>query len=88
MAINSTVQGTAAEIVKLGMIAVEKNLQKAGIDGYILLQIHDEILLEVKESHAQHAAAIVKETLETILQWSVPLSVQTLIGSNWHEVSK
>ena len=88
MAINSTVQGTAAEIVKLGMIAVEKNLQKARIDGYILLQIHDEILLEVKESQAQHAAAIVKESLETILQWSVPLSVQTLIGSNWHEVSK
>lgn len=88
MAINSTVQGTAAEIVKLGMIAVEKNLKQAGIDGHILLQIHDEILLEVKEEQAQKAAQIVKESLEKVLQWSVPLTVQTLTGSNWHEVSK
>ena len=80
--------GTAAELRKVGMIRVFDALVARGYDERILLQIHDELLLEVPKNRAQEAEKIVKDTLESVVDWSIPLTVATRIGDDWKKVSK
>lgn len=82
-AMNTPIQGTAADIVKLAMVNVDKALKKEKIDAKILLQIHDEILLEVKKGSEEKAAKILKEEMENIIKLKVPLVADTQIGENW-----
>ena len=82
-ALNAPIQGTAADIVKLAMINVQKRIEKENIDANILLQIHDEILLEVKEEEKEKAAEILKEEMENIIKLRVPLIADVKIGNNW-----
>ncbi len=88
VAINTVAQGTAAELLKVGMIRVFDALVARGYDERILLQIHDELLLEVPKNRAQEAEKIVKDTLESVVDWSIPLTVATRIGDDWKKVSK
>jgi DNA polymerase-1 len=88
IAINSAVQGTAAEIMKIGMIKLEKNLNSAMIPAKILLQIHDELIISVPESYIEQALKITKDSLESVVNWKIPLTVQTKTGKNWHDVTK
>lgn len=88
IAINTVAQGTAAEIMKLGMIRLHALLNERSKDEHILLQIHDELLLSVPKSTAAEVDAIIHETLEQVVDWFVPLVVTTRQGSNWQEVTK
>ena len=88
VAINTRAQGTAAEIMKKGMIALEKAFKKADLDAQILLQIHDELLITVPESQAKEAEKITQEILENVTDWPVPLAVTTRVGKDWKEVTK
>lgn len=88
MAINSPVQGTAAEIIKIGMINLEKNLAAQNLQAKILLQIHDELILSVPVSEIDTVSNIVKDSLESVVQWEIPLTVQIKTGVNWHDVTK
>ena len=88
IAINTPVQGTAAEIIKIGMIHLEKNLRAQNLQAKILLQIHDELILSVPESEIEKTAHVVKETLESVVDWETPLTVQIKTGINWHDVTK
>ena len=88
IAINTVAQGTAADITKRGMIKVCNTFKKEDIDGHILLQIHDELLVSVAQSQAQKANTLIIQDLQSVAEWSVPLVVTTRIGSNWKEVSK
>jgi len=88
IAINSPVQGTAAEIIKIGMINLEKNLKAQNINAKILLQIHDELILSVPQSEIEKTACVVQQTLELVVDWQTPLSVGIKIGKNWHDVTK
>jgi len=67
MAINSPIQGTAADIMKVAMIEVRKKLRKMGKEARILLQVHDELILEIKEDKIEEVAKITKKTMENIL---------------------
>ncbi|OGB83457.1 DNA polymerase I [candidate division TM6 bacterium RIFCSPHIGHO2_12_FULL_32_22] len=84
VAVNTVAQGTAAEIMKNGMIKLSRELQ----DAKILLQIHDELLIAVPEDKAYEMELKVKNILENIVNWSVPLKVTTRVGKTWQEVSK
>ncbi len=86
--INSPVQGTAAEIMKIGMIKLQKNLDVAKLDAKILLQIHDELILSVPQSQLEQTLKITKESLESVVAWEIPLTVQTKTGLTWHDVTK
>lgn len=86
--INTPVQGTAAELMKIGMINVCKKISDLQLDAHILLQIHDEILLSVKKSDLEKVSSIVKNTLESVVTWNIPLQVQTKSGNNWKDVTK
>ena len=88
IAINTTAQGTAAEIMKKGMIELNALIKKEKLGAKILLQIHDELLISVPENEALITQSLVKNTLEKIVKWNVPLQVSTRIGRNWKEVTK
>ncbi len=85
MAINMPIQGMSADIVKLAMIAVSTNYE-SNTNVRILLQVHDEIILEVKENIAEEDAKKVKEIMENVYKLRVPLVVSVNIGDNWGEI--
>jgi len=88
VAINTVAQGTAAEVMKLGMIRVHDVLKKNKLDAQILLQIHDELLLSVAKQEKETIESVVKKALESVVDWKVPLIVTTRFGKNWKEASK
>ncbi len=89
MAINMPIQGTAADLMKMAMIAVYHALKKEKMldfHAHMTLQIHDELVLEVEEKHAAHVAKIVKEQMENVTQLRVPIEVGVEIGDRWGEM--
>jgi len=86
MAINMPLQGTAADLMKLAMIAIHKELSKVSPDSKLMLQVHDEIVLEVPEADKNKVAKFVKKTMEDIFSLSVPLVVDLEEGKNWGDL--
>jgi DNA polymerase-1 len=82
-AINTPIQGTAADIMKRAMLSASRELAAAGINGGLVLQIHDELLLEVAEPHAARASDIVREAMQTAWSGAVALIAEVGIGPNW-----
>ena len=82
---NTPIQGSAADIIKLAMIAAYRKLQAAGVKSRILLQVHDELVLEVTEDEVEQVSAILRESMEHIVELSVPLSIDINLGRNWAE---
>ena len=85
MAMNTPIQGTAADVIKLAMIAAYHRLKEAGVKSRILLQVHDELVLEVVESELDVVQAILRESMEHVVALSVPLSIDIHWGRNWAE---
>ena len=85
MAMNTPIQGTAADVIKLAMIAAYHKLKEAGVKSRILLQVHDELVLEVVESELDVVQAILRESMEHVVALSVPLSIDIHWGRNWAE---
>ncbi len=82
-AMNSPIQGTAADIIKIAMINVHKALKKAYIDARLILQVHDELIIEAHRDCADAAKEILKKEMENAVSLSVPLSADIGVGSNW-----
>jgi DNA polymerase-1 len=80
-------QGTAADIMKIAMIGIEQDLQALGLSSQLLLQVHDELVLEILESERDQVEKIVIERMSQAAQLRVPLDVQIGIGSNWNEAA-
>jgi DNA polymerase-1 len=87
-AINTVAQGTAAELMKRGMVDLAAAFQREKVDAHMLLQIHDELLIEVPLQQVEKVESIVKSTLESVVSWDIPLEVTTRMGKNWQEVTK
>jgi DNA polymerase I len=85
VAMNSPIQGTAADIIKLAMIWVHRRLAEAGIRARMILQVHDELILEAEASCAGEAMEILRDSMEHAADLSVPLAVEAHIGKNWYE---
>ena len=85
VAMNSPIQGTAADVIKIAMIKVDEELKRSGIDARLILQVHDELLIESHVSCAQKAREILTECMENAVKFSVPLDVEGSIGTNWYE---
>lgn len=81
-------QGTAADLMKLAMIAIHKELSTISPDSKLMLQVHDEIVLEVPEADKNKVAKFVKKTMEDIFTLSVPLVVDLEEGKNWGDLEK
>ena len=85
MAMNTPIQGTSADIMKLSMINVYNRFMCEGITSKILLQVHDEIIVDCKNSELDKIKKIVKEEMENVYKLSVPLKVEIDTGINWYE---
>jgi DNA polymerase-1 len=82
-AINAPIQGTAADILKIAMINLASALQKSQLKAKILLQVHDELLLEVPENERQETTKLVQSIMENAYKLSIPLSTEARWGKNW-----
>ena len=83
MAMNTPIQGSAADIIKLAMIKTHRALQEGGFKSRILLQVHDELVLEIMQNEKEQVAELVRDAMENVVQLSVPLSVDIHTGENW-----
>ena len=88
VAINSVIQGSAADLIKLAMLRIHRDLPALPFDARLLLQIHDELLFEVPLEHQQALAAFVSERMAGVGDLSVPLKVDVKTGPNWAECEK
>lgn len=84
-AINSPIQGSAADILKVAMINLDKAIEDAGLKTRMLLQVHDEIVLEVPMAELDTIRSLVKETMESAIRLSVPLVADENAGQSWYE---
>ncbi|MBC3422064.1 MULTISPECIES: DNA polymerase I [unclassified Pseudomonas] len=84
-AINAPMQGTAADIVKRAMVAVDNWLSDSGLDARVILQVHDELVLEVREDLVEQVKAEIRPYMSNAAQLDVPLLVEVGVGSNWDE---
>jgi DNA polymerase-1 len=84
-AINTPIQGTAADLIKIAMIDVENKLTAAGFGIGLLLSIHDELLFEIEEPRVEEAQKIIKQSMEKAISISVPIEVSIGTGKNWDE---
>jgi DNA polymerase I len=84
-ATNAPVQGSAADIIKLAMIAIHNELARGRLGARMLLQVHDELVLEVPHDEVESMRALVKDRMEHAFELSVPLEVVTGVGQNWYE---
>jgi DNA polymerase-1 len=85
-AVNSRIQGTAADIMKKAMLDVNRALGAAYPDSRLLLQVHDELLVEVPEADASGVARLLKETMEGAVSLAVPLRVSVEKGESWGDI--
>ncbi len=86
VAVNTVIQGTAAEIMKIAMISIARALEEGGYGTRILLQVHDELIFEVPVEEKERVAALVKEKMESAVKLSVPLRASLEFGSSWGDM--
>jgi len=84
-AMNTPIQGTAADIMKIAMVNLDKELEKLQIDAKIILQVHDELILEVKKEDNEIAKKLLKNCMENAIGLSIPLEVELQEADNWYE---
>jgi DNA polymerase-1 len=84
-AINMPIQGTASDIVKIAMLHVEEAIQREHLRARMLMQVHDELLVEAPAEEASRVAQLLKQEMETAVELDVPLTVEVGIGDNWME---
>lgn len=86
IAINTVVQGTSADIIKIGMINIHKAFEP--LKAALILQIHDELVIELPQKELSDVKKIVKEQMENVTNWKIPLIVSIRTGSNWEKITK
>ncbi len=85
VAMNRPIQGTAADLIKLAMIRVHRRLSDSQLDARLILQVHDELLIEAGADCAGEAERILKEEMENVVRFSVPLTVEIHTADNWYD---
>jgi DNA polymerase-1 len=85
MAVNTPIQGTAADLIKLAMIRIHERLVRQGLRSRMIIQVHDELVFEVLDNEIDVMKSLVKEEMERVLSLSVPIRVDMGVGKNWDE---
>ncbi|HET8667855.1 MAG TPA: DNA polymerase I [Terriglobales bacterium] len=84
-AVNTPLQGSAADLIKLAMIALDREIRERGLKSRMTLQVHDELVFEVPESEVDTMRALVKDRMENVHKFRVPLLVEIGVGNNWRD---
>jgi DNA polymerase-1 len=85
IAVNTPVQGTAADIMKIAMVRADHEIHERGLATRMILTVHDELMFDVPKSELDEATALVRSCMEGAMQLRVPLKVETGVGANWLE---
>lgn len=85
LAVNTPLQGGAADLIKMAMLEIQKEIKKLGLKGYMILQIHDELIFEVPEEEIAIFEKVIKHKMETAYLFDIPLVANVSIGKNWKE---
>jgi DNA polymerase-1 len=86
MAVNSPLQGTAADIIKVAMIHIQNQIEGLGLSTKMIMQVHDELVFEAPEEELQNAVPMIQNEMENVMELSVPLKVSIHSGKNWADV--
>jgi DNA polymerase-1 len=86
-ALNSPLQGTAADLIKLAMIAIDRRLTAEKFQAKMILQVHDELLFEAPQSESQALSKLVRDEMESVYKLAVPLEVEICVGQNWRDMA-
>ena len=84
-AMNAPIQGAAADIIKIAMVAVYRRLKAEGLDARLILQVHDELIIECREELAEKVSAILKEEMENAVELAVPMTADVHSGKSWYD---
>ena len=85
VAMNSPLQGTAADIIKIAMIGVDRRLKEEGLKSRLVLQVHDELLIEAEQTEVETVKEILRQEMEQAASLDVPLEIDMHTGDNWYE---
>ena len=85
MAINMPIQGTAAEMIKLAMIKIHRQMKKENLKSKLIMQIHDELLLEVHNDEIDYISKMVIENMRDAMKLDVPIEIDFGVGPSWYE---
>ena len=85
-ALNSPLQGTAADLIKLAMISIDRRLSEEKFEAKMILQVHDELLFEAPEKEKNKLEKLVREEMEGVHKLAVPLVVEVGVGPNWRDM--
>lgn len=85
LAVNTPIQGAQADLIKLAMLSIDKKLAEMHLAGYMILQIHDELIFEIPDSEIKVFESLVRETMQGVMKLKIPLIVDITIGKNWKE---
>ena len=85
IALNTPIQGTAADIIKMAMVKIDKLFEEENLESKMILQVHDELIFDVKEEELDKVKSLVKETMEKVVTLKAPLKVDIDTGTNWYE---
>ena len=86
MAVNTPLQGTAADIIKVAMIRIQDRIEELSLSTKMIMQVHDELVFEVPEGELEKAIPMISDRMESVMDLSVPLRVSVNSGKNWAEV--
>ncbi len=84
-AVNAPIQGTAADLIKMAMISIDRKLREKRMQSRLIIQVHDELVFEALESEEKDLASLVKDGMENVYRMSVPLKVSLAVGESWYD---
>ena len=82
---NTPIQGTAADIIKIAMVRVADALRREGLEAKLILQVHDELIVDAPKDEAERVSALLKNEMENAVRVQVPLTVEVKTGRSWYE---
>ena len=85
MALNTPIQGTAADIIKIAMIRVRERMEREGLGAKLVLQVHDELIVECPQEEAEQVLRLVTEEMESAAELKVPLVAEAHVGKSWYD---
>ena len=85
VALNTPIQGTAADIIKAAMVRVHRRLKEEGLKARLILQVHDELIIEAPKNEEEKVKVLLKSEMENVAQLKVPLTADTASGFSWYE---
>jgi len=85
-AVNTPLQGTAADLIKIAMIRIDAEIQRRKLQSQMTLQVHDELLFDVVPNETEEMQTLVKETMESAAEFSIPIVADVGLGSNWRDI--